>query len=161
MAESRIDPRDRQIVEQAYERLRHFGEVIAPDGAEGDDLLQEALVRTLRTHCLQDLDHPLPYLRRVMVNLAANQRRRAGVRARVFARIAADAAPASDAYPSDLAELMALPPKAKAALYLAEIDGYTYAEIGRMLGCSEAAARKNASRARRQLRAATALEAGS
>jgi len=161
MTGTRIDRRDRQIVEQAYDRLRHFGDVIAPEGAEGDDLLQEALVRTLRIRRLCDLEHPIPYLRRVMVHLASNQRRRAGIRARALTRLKTEANPIPDSYPSDLAELMELPPKARAALYLAEVDGYPYAEIGRMIGCSEAAARKNASRARRQLRASAAMEAGS
>ena len=35
-----------------------------------------------------------------------------------------------------------------AALYLAEIEGYRFQEIGPMLGCSEVSARKSASRAR-------------
>ncbi len=158
MTQPRIEPEDRRIVEEAYARLRHFGAVIAPAGVEGDDLLQEALVRTLRKHRLGDLDQPIAYLRRVMVNVAANQRRRAGVRARVLGRLASDVQPVTDSYPSDLAELEALPPRARAALYLAEIDGYPYAAIGPMLGCSEAAARKSASRARRLLRASTAWE---
>ena len=161
MADTWIDSRDRQIVEEAYHRLRHFGEVIAPEGAEGDDLLQEALVRTLRRGRLCDLEHPIPYLRKAMVHLASNERRHAAIRARVLTRLKTQALPTPDSYPSDVAELMALPPKAKAALYLAEVDGYTYAEVGQLIGCSEAAARKNASRARRQLRASTALETGS
>jgi RNA polymerase sigma-70 factor (ECF subfamily) len=62
--------------------------------------------------------------------------------------------PAVDAYPSDLADLLRLTPKERAVLYLTEVEGYRYAEVGRMLGCSEAAARKRAGRARRRLYAA-------
>jgi DNA-directed RNA polymerase specialized sigma24 family protein len=36
-------------------------------------------------------------------------------------------------------------------LYLTEVEGYRYAEVGRMLGCTEAAARKRAMRGRRRL----------
>jgi DNA-directed RNA polymerase specialized sigma24 family protein len=61
-------------------------------------------------------------------------------------------------YPSDLAELFALAPKERAALFLAEVEGFRFEEIGRMLGCSEAAARKRASRGRSRLRAVLATE---
>ena len=43
-------------------------------------------------------------------------------------------------------------------LYLSEVDGYRFAEIGRMLGCSEAAARKRAMNGRRRLYAALTKE---
>jgi DNA-directed RNA polymerase specialized sigma24 family protein len=54
-------------------------------------------------------------------------------------------------YPSDLADLYRLSPKERAALYLHEVEGYRFAEIASMLGCSEAAAKKAGSRARRRL----------
>ena len=41
-----------------------------------------------------------------------------------------------------LDDLEHLSPAERAVLYLSEVDGYRFAEIGRMLGCSEAAARK-------------------
>ena len=37
------------------------------------------------------------------------------------------------------------------ALYLHEVEGYRFSEIAAMFGCSEAAAKKAASRARRRL----------
>jgi RNA polymerase sigma factor (sigma-70 family) len=160
MTESRIDPRDRRVVEETYVPLRRFAAVVAPDGVEGDDLLQEALVQTLQKRRLHELEYPAAYLRRTMINLASNHRRRAGSRQRALTRLAAEASADRDTYPSDLAELMALPPRAKAVLFLAEVDGYPYAEISRMIGCSEAAARKSASRARRRLRTSIALERG-
>ena len=51
-----------------------------------------------------------------------------------------------------IAELLRLPPRERAALYLAEVEGYHFDEIARMLDCSEAAARKGASRARKRLK---------
>jgi DNA-directed RNA polymerase specialized sigma24 family protein len=43
-------------------------------------------------------------------------------------------------------------------LYLSEVEGYRFEEIARMIGCSPAAARKRASRARRRLRVELATE---
>jgi DNA-directed RNA polymerase specialized sigma24 family protein len=116
-------------------------------------------VHVLRRHAFSELDHPAAYLRRTMVNLAASHCRTMGARRRALQRAAAsNSLEVSADYPSDLAELAALPPHERAALYLAEVEGYHFVEIGRMLGCSEAAARKSASRARDHLRLALAVE---
>ena len=119
-----------------------------------DDLLQEAVARVLRRGRLTDLDEPGAYLRRTMVNLSSNQRRQFARVRKALARFGAGSNPVRDVYPSDLADLLRLPAKERAVLYLSEVEGYRYAEIGQMLSCSEAAARKRALRARRRLHAA-------
>ena len=155
----RTDPGEWEIIDDLYPVLRRFAAVTAPADMEPDDLLQEALVHVLRRRALSDLDHPAAYLRRTMVNLAASHCRHMGARRRALQRAAASADLQADpAYPSDLAELFVLPPKERAALYLAEIEGYRFQEIGPMLGCSEVAARKSASRARARLRLSLATE---
>jgi RNA polymerase sigma-70 factor (ECF subfamily) len=158
-AVQRTDPDEWRIVDELYPALRRFAAVTAPFDMEPDDLLQEAFVKVLRRRALSDLDHPAAYLQRTMVNLAASHSRAMGRRRRAMQR----AAPANDlenrpSYPSDLAELFALSPKERAALFLAEVEGFRFEEIGRMLGCSEATARKRASRGRHRLRAVLALE---
>jgi RNA polymerase sigma-70 factor (ECF subfamily) len=55
-------------------------------------------------------------------------------------------------YPSDLADLDALAPDERALLYLVDVEGWTFADAAVVAGCSPAAARQRASRARRQLR---------
>ncbi len=57
-----------------------------------------------------------------------------------------------DVYPSDLDILRKLTPRSRAVLYMVEVEGYTYAEVGQLLSCTETAARMRAMRARRQLR---------
>ena len=149
----RTDPEEWRIIDELYPALRRFAAVTAPGDVDPDDLLQEALVRVLRTRSLSDLDHPVAYLRRTMVNLAASHSRRMGVRRRALHRVAASKSSSSLAeYPSDLADLYRLPPQQRAVLYLYEVERYRFEEIARMLGCSKAAAKKGASRARRQLR---------
>lgn len=90
-------------------------------------------------------------MRQAIVNLSANHRRSLANRRKALSRLQISAAPFEDTYPSDLNELLRLPPQERAVLYLSEIEGYHYAEIGAMLGCSEAAARQRAMRGRRRL----------
>ena len=150
VATQRIDPDEWRIVDEMYPSLRRFAAVTAPADLEPDDLLQEALVRVLRRRPLSEIEHPEAYLRRTMVNLAASHSRRMGRRRLLLARVWAsqNEAPLAE-YPSDLAELLRLPPRERAALYLAEVERYSFKEIGRLIGCTEAAARKGASRGRR------------
>ena len=58
----------------------------------------------------------------------------------------------------DIPNLSPRPAPERAVLYLTEVEGYRYAEVGEMLGCSEAAARKRAMRGRRRLYAQLAEE---
>jgi RNA polymerase sigma-70 factor (ECF subfamily) len=158
-AVQRADPEEWRIVDDLYPALRRFAAVTAPADLEPDDLLQEALVKVLKRHSLSDLDHPGAYLRKTMVNIAASHYRRRGAERRALHRAGASYDLQTDpAYPSDVAELGGLPPMQRAALYLAEVEGFRYEEIGQMLGCSRAAARKNASRGRERLRLVVALE---
>lgn len=149
---SRTTPEEWQIVDELYTSLRRFAAVAAPFDLEPDDLLQEALVAVLRKRQLTELDHPGAYLRKAILNAAAAHSRRM-VRRRVALRLYAASArtAANPGYPSDLAELYRLSPRERSALYLHEVEGYHFSEIASMLGCSEAAAKKAGSRARRRL----------
>lgn len=152
-----VDPDDQQLIRDLYPALRRIAAVAGPVDVDPDDLVQEALMRTLRRHRLADLDHPLAYLRTAIVNLASNQRRSAARRRRAYARHGADDV-FDQSYPSDVFELLALPPRQRALLYLVEVDGLPYDEAAAQLGMTTIGARKAASRAREKLR--TAWEVG-
>ena len=144
---------------EIYVPLRRFAAVVAPPEVEPDDLLQEALLRVLRRGSLSQLDAPLAYLRRTVLNLAANERRWLARRRRALAATALSAIESEPlSYPSDLADLLSLPAPTRAAVYLADIEGYSHAEVARILGCTEATARKRTSRARKRLRTVLAGE---
>ena len=66
-----------RIFSNLYPSLRRFAGVVAPVEVGPDDLLHEAVERALRHKPLADFDDPGAYLRRTMVNLASNDRRRA------------------------------------------------------------------------------------
>lgn len=142
---------DEEVFAAAYPALRRLAAVVAPPEADPDDLVQEAVVRALRRGPLAELDHPVAYLRRAVVNLAANERRGLGRRRRALARIGPDPVVAAS-YPSDVAEILRLAPADRAVLWLADVEGLPFEEVADHLGCSAEAARTRASRARRQLR---------
>ena len=146
---------DDAVFAALYPGLRRWAAVTGPAEVDPDDLVQEAVARTLRTHALSELDDPGAYLRRTIVNLAANHRRgMARWRGAVtrLARAAEDDASRAPEYTSDLADLMRLAPLSRAVLWLVEVEGHTYAAAADTLGMTETAARTRAARARTQLR---------
>jgi len=156
--ESQVDE-DGRLFADLYPSLRRFAAVVGSIDTDPDDLLQEAVAQVLRRRTLTSLDNPGAYLRRTIVNLASNQRRGFAVRRKALARLGVGSGPERDVYPSDATDVLQLPARERAVLWLTEVEGYRYAEVGRMLGCSEAAARKRAMRARRRLYAGLVGEA--
>jgi RNA polymerase sigma-70 factor (ECF subfamily) len=154
-----IGRKDDEVFRDIYPQMRRFAAVAAPAEVEPEDLLQEALVETLRRHHLVDLDYPAAYLRQVILSRASNHRRRRAPRWRAERLVAASRESNTDGYPSDLSELMWLSPRQRAVLYLSEVEGYKFDEIGQMVGCSAPAARMSATRARRRLRSVLMGEA--
>jgi len=150
-------PDDAALVQTFYEGWRRLAAVIAPLEVEPDDLVQEALARTLQKRSLFELDDPDRYIRVVMVRLAANERRHLGVTRR-WRQQQRDTSSVRDAYPSDVADLCRLSPKVRAVLFLVEVEGWQFAEVAAVLGCSEEAARARAARGRHELRRALIVE---
>ena len=134
-----------------FERLRRFAFVVGSLDMEADDLVQEALARTLSRHRFADLDDPGRYLRTVIVRLASNGRRQAGKRRRALERLG-PAAETQPTYPSDLAELERLSARDRAAVYLFVVERRSHSEIATILGCTEEASRQRVARALARLR---------
>lgn len=144
---------DASLFASLYPSLRAFAAVTGAVDVEPDDLVQEAVARTLRQHRLVDLDDAGAYLRRTIVNLAAN-RRRSMARWRIaVARLDRVEEAQVAEYGSDLEDLLRLAPDARALLFMVEVEGRSYADAAQVLGVSEEAARTRAARARRRLRA--------
>jgi DNA-directed RNA polymerase specialized sigma24 family protein len=134
-----------------YGPLRRFAAVIGRWDVDPDDLVQEAYAKVLTRDPAQIRDLG-PYLRRTVVNLATDERRRYGRAAGAAPILATDGA-AVDSYPSDLADLLALAPRVRALLYLVEVEGQPIAPAAAAVGMSNANARVALLRARRRLRA--------
>jgi RNA polymerase sigma-70 factor (ECF subfamily) len=143
---------DDQLFEELYPALRRWAAATGPEDMDPDDLVQEAVARVLRVHRLCELDEPLAYLRRTIVNLASNHRRGMARWRKAVSRLGRADEGREPEYSSDLADLLRVPPAARAVLYLVEVEGRTYAEAAAVLAITEEAARTRAVRARRRLR---------
>jgi RNA polymerase sigma factor (sigma-70 family) len=151
--EQQASETEAELFARLYPSLRRFAAVAGPSDLDPDDLVQEAVAAALRLRPLTELDDPLAYLRRAMLNLARNRRRGLARSRRTLARVRPEAA-AHPEYASDLADLDRLAPVARAVLYLVEVEGWTFAAAATQVGLTEPAARATASRARRRLRSA-------
>ena len=156
---SSIEDGERELITALYPALRRIAAVAGSVEIEPDDLVQEALVRILRKGSISDLDNPLAYLQKAIVNLASNQRRSLGRRRKAVARLSVEES-WSPSYPADIEAILDLPPKHRAILYLVEVEGVPYAEAADQLGMTTMAARAMASRAREKARLAMEVLGG-
>jgi RNA polymerase sigma factor (sigma-70 family) len=143
---------DAEVLAAVYPGLRRFAGAVRPLGVEADDLVQEALARTLAARSLSELEHPEAYLRTAIVRVAINEQRSRRRRAARDAPSAGRESGRADAYPSDLADLWLLSARERAVLFLTVVERRSYREAADVVGCSEPAARQMASRALRSLR---------
>lgn len=148
---------EERVFRDLYPKLRRFAAVVGPLEDDPDDLVQEALVRTLARRRLADLENPERFLQTVVLRLASNRRRSLGYRNRLLRRLRGPVA-AADAFPSDLSDLFRLTPDVRAVLFLVKVEGWSFRDAAALTGCTEEAARARASRGLRQLRTQLAEE---
>jgi RNA polymerase sigma-70 factor (ECF subfamily) len=133
-----------------YEPSRRFAAVIGRWDVDPDDLVQEAYAKVLR-RSESEIDDLGPYVRRAIANLATDERRRRQRTADVVRQLRPPAGGRDD-YPSELADLMRLPARVRALLYLVDVEGVPANEACTQVDMSAAAARVALMRARRRLR---------
>lgn len=147
------------LAEARWSVLVRFGRVLSGSDALAQDLVQEALARTLvtwRRHgCPSD---PEAYVKRAMVNTYLSLWSRRLRFERPVARI-----PESTAAPADImadavqrrviwAWLGSLPPRQRAVIVLRYYEEMTVFEVAEVLGCSTGTVKSQASRAIKKLR---------
>jgi DNA-directed RNA polymerase specialized sigma24 family protein len=155
--EERWDPEGIRRLRELYEPLRRFAAVIGNWDVDPDDLVQSAYAKVLALRP-DDIRELGPYLRRMIVNLATDERRRTTRTDGVLRRIG-PAPSTTDSYPSDLEDLMRVQPHVRALLYLVEIERVPIADAADLVGMSNSGARVALMRARRRLRAELTMEA--
>ena len=142
---------DAGLFAELYPALRRFAAAVSSLGTDPDDLVQEAVARSLRRGPLSGLDEPATYLRRAIVNLARTQHRDAARRGRILRAVPPPAAHV-DAYPSDFVDLSNLSVEQRAVLFLKYVEHRDTDDIAAVLDLSPDAVRARASRAVRALR---------
>jgi hypothetical protein len=131
-----------------YPMLRPFAAVVVAPGEDPNELVVEALARTISAGHLSRLDDPVTELRARIA--AAVDRSSSPLEA-----VRSPRNPVRDASRYEI-ELWALSPRDRALLYLSIAHGLEPHEIGRVLGCSSWAARRGTARSLRDLGATPA-----
>jgi len=118
---------------------------------DAEDVAQDAYLRALEGWGRFDGADPRAWLYTIGLRLAFNQLRSRKRRLAAIARLTPR--PWEDAVDPDLAAALGrLEPRARAAIVLHTVDGYTHAEIGRLLDAREGTVASWISRGRAQLR---------
>jgi RNA polymerase sigma-70 factor (sigma-E family) len=145
-----------EFVVAALPGLLRFGVVLTGDRHRADDLVQTALVKTMRRWRAIEHDHPVAYVRRVMINAQLSGWRR--TRRETALPDGFDIATRIDETASyddqdQLARALAvLPPKQRAVIVLRYYAGFSEAEIAETLGCATGTVKSQASKALQRLR---------
>lgn len=132
--------------------LTRYAYLVCGDESESQDLVQTALEKAWpRWRSINRQGDPEAYLRRAITNGAISRWRKLH-RLKVVSQPPAD--DFSNAPESDIAWQLCteLPAKQRAAVVLRFYEDMTYADIGKVLGCTEATARSHVHRALAALR---------
>jgi RNA polymerase sigma-70 factor (sigma-E family) len=146
-----------EFVSARYPVLVRYGALLTADHGRGEDLAQEALVKTYRAwHRLHPDGDPEGYTRRVMAHAAWRARRRMWRRevpSEVLPeRLGSDPYDTCDTAQLVFAALRALPATQRVILVLRYWAGLSEQEIAAQLGCSVGTVKSRASRAMATLR---------
>ena len=148
-----------EILRILYPRLREVARSLGA-GEDTEDLVQDALVETLRRHPdFQGLAFPFGYVQAVMVRRRFSRRRR-GISQRVSAEVlerletaAPDPAEASDERARISQDLAVLGARQRTCVVLHYLYGLGDAQIASLLGCRLSTVRSQISRGLARLRA--------
>jgi RNA polymerase sigma factor (sigma-70 family) len=141
-------PASVEAYRSAWPRLVRLGRLLTGSLELGEDLAQEAWFGLLRKGEVDNVD---AYLRRSIVNLAINARRRSARERQHLSSLTEGAVWQPD--PDDLWPLVvALPARQRAALVLRYYEDLSEAEIAKVLGCRPGTVKSLTSRALARLR---------
>jgi RNA polymerase sigma-70 factor (ECF subfamily) len=150
------------LVDRYAAAVRRIARAVLHDPDDADDAAQDAFLSALVKLTQYDPRRPFgPWLMRISVNAATDRRRRRAVRRSEPLDgylPAGGTLPDADADRRALGQrlgraLAELPERRRLAVVLFDVDGYTQAEIGHILGIPEGTVRSEVFHARRTLRA--------
>lgn len=150
-----------ELVGRYADQARRVARAVLQDPDDADDAAQDAFLSALVKLEQYDPSRPFgPWLMRIVANAATDRRRRRRVR-RVEALdeglVAGAQRPDTDAEREQLGErlrraLAELPERRRLAVVLFDVEGYSHAEVGGILGMPEGTVRSEVFHARRRLR---------
>jgi RNA polymerase sigma factor (sigma-70 family) len=136
-----------------YARVLPLARVAAPNGVDGLDVLQEAMVRTLARHPgLTGVRDPAAYLSRAVVNVARTWARRSRRDLERAIRVAPD----SEHHDEEVGQLDGmldrLPPRQRVCLYLRFVEDLPVERVATTMGCSVGTVKSQTAKALATLR---------
>ncbi len=145
-----------EFVDEALPALLRFGYVLTGSAQEAEDLVQDALAKSLRRWSRVRADNPVAYTRRVMINTHVTRWRRWGARVRLgeVPEAATDDTGLQRGEDWDVLRraLARLPSRQRAVLVLRYLEDLPDAAIAALLGCSPGTVRSYAARGLAALR---------
>jgi RNA polymerase sigma-70 factor (sigma-E family) len=141
------------VFETQYTRLCRLAFLLTGDAARAEEVVMDAFVRSLSAWRRSSAVEPAAYVRRAVVNLCRNRRRRAWLERR-HAPTHDDATAEHEPADHVLAAVRALPARQRAAVVLRYWDDASEADIAATLGCSVGTVKSQLSKARATLAAA-------
>jgi RNA polymerase sigma factor (sigma-70 family) len=143
-------------VAMLYARVLPLARVAAPDGVDGLDLVQEAMVRTLARHPdFAGVRDPAAYLSRAVVNLSRTWARRSRRDLERAARVAPTEARVDDEAGELDALLSGLPPRQRVCLFLRFVEDLPVEQVAATMGCSVGTVKSQTAKALASLRRTT------
>lgn len=155
------------LVGEELPRLQRIARLLVGDPDVADDVVAEAIARTLPKWRAGGVQDPPAYLRRVLVNTVHRRWRRRRLslrsdhRALDWLQPAGDTAAASAERDRTLRALAALPARRRAVVVLRYYDDLSEARIAQVLGIGVGTVKSTLSRALEQLRVALQAQEGS
>ncbi|MBA3653454.1 MAG: sigma-70 family RNA polymerase sigma factor [Actinobacteria bacterium] len=143
------------MFEADYSRLCRLAYLLTGDGTRAEEIVMEAFVRSLAKW--RTVREPSAYVRRTVVRLSSNRRRRAFLeRRQSFTRepVTKPGEPVDHV----LAAVRALPPRQRAAVVLRYWEDMSEADIASALGCAPGTVKSQLAKARVALEAALTNE---
>ncbi len=143
------------VFEADYSRLCRLAYLLTGDGTRAEEIVMEAFVRSLAKW--RTVREPSAYVRRTVVRLSSNRRRRAFLeRRQSFTRepVTKPGEPVDHV----LAAVRALPPRQRAAVVLRYWEDMSEADIASALGCAPGTVKSQLAKARVALEAALTNE---
>ena len=150
-----------ELVGRYADQARRVARAVLQDSDDADDAAQDAFLSALVKLEQYDPSRPFgPWLMRIVANAATDRRRRRRVRraeALDEGLVAGVERPDADAEREQLGErlrraLAELPERRRLAVVLFDVEGYSHAEVGGILGMPEGTVRSEVFHARRRLR---------
>ena len=149
------------LVDRYAGQARRVARAVLGDPDDADDAAQDGFLSALVKLGQYDAHRPFgPWLMRIVANAATDRRRRRNVRRSEPldpALVGGGPRPDAVAVQSELGErlraaLRELPERRRTAVVLFDVEGYSHAEIARILGIPEGTVRSEVFHARRRLR---------